>query len=87
MAFKRGYTDPETGEKSFVCCAVTNAATFSGVPNGTYIDAVTGQRKTVNNGSLSIEASGKGNMRCYVLSDNGYTGITGKIGEDGEYLK
>ncbi len=87
MAFKRGYTDPETGKKSFVCCAVTNAATFTGIPNGTYIDAVTGTQKVVNNGNLSIEASGKGNMRCYVLSSNGYEGITGKIGDTGKYLK
>ena len=87
MAFKRGYTDPNTGKKSFVCCAVTNAATFTGIPNGTYIDAVTGTKKVVSNGNLSIEASGKGNMRCYVLSSNGYNGITGKIGEAGKYLK
>ena len=87
MSFKRGYTDPETGEKSFCCVAVTNSATFSSIPNGTYIDAVTGDTKTVTNGTLSISASGKGNMRCYVLSDNGYTGISGKIGESGTYLK
>lgn len=87
MAYKRGYTDPETGEKSFVCVAVTDGATFSGIPNGTYIDAVTGDTKNVTNGTLSISASGKGNMRCYVLSSNGYTGISGQIGEAGTYLK
>lgn len=87
MAFKRGYTDSETGEKSFCCVAVTNAATFTGIPNGTYIDAVSGDVQTVTNGTLSIEASGKGNMRCYVLSNNGYTGIDGQIGEAGTYLR
>lgn len=87
LAYKRGYTDSETGEKSFVCVSVTDAATFTSIPNGTYIDAVTGDTKVVTNGTLSIEASGKGNMRCYVLSDNGYTGIDGQIGETGTYLK
>ena len=87
MCFKRGYTDPETGEKSFACVAVTNSATFSGIPNGTYIDAVTGDTKQVTGGTLSIPASGKGNCRVYVLSSNGYKGISGKIGGTTEYLK
>ena len=87
MAYKRGYTDAETGEKSFVCVTVTGSASFTGIPNGTYIDAVTGTTKTVTNGTLSIDAPGKGNIRAYVLCDNGYTGISGKIGTDGTYLK
>ncbi|MGN0456779.1 MAG: alpha-amylase family glycosyl hydrolase [Acutalibacteraceae bacterium] len=87
MAYKRGYTDAETGEKSFVCVTVTDSASFTGIPNGTYIDAVTGTTKTVTNGTLSIDAPGKGNIRAYVLCDNGYTGISGKIGTDGTYLK
>ncbi len=87
MCFKRGYTDPETGEKSFACVAVTNGATFSNIPNGKYIDAVTGDVKNVTNGTLSVSASGKGNCRVYVLSSNGYTGISGKIGNTTTYLK
>ncbi|MEE0265654.1 MAG: alpha-amylase family glycosyl hydrolase [Acutalibacteraceae bacterium] len=87
MCFKRGYTDPDTGEKSFACVAVTNGATFSGIPNGTYIDAVTGDTKNVTNGSLSVSAPGKGNCRVYVLSSNGYKGISGKIGGSSTYLK
>ncbi|GHU82012.1 hypothetical protein AGMMS50284_3130 [Clostridia bacterium] len=87
MAYKRAYTDPTTGEKSFACVAVTNGATFTGIPNGTYIDAVTGTTQTVSGGTLTVAAAGKGNMRVYVLSSNGYTGISGKIGTDGAYLK
>lgn len=87
MAFKRGYTDPNSGEKSFACVAVTNAATFNNIPNGTYIDAVTGDTKTVTNGKLTVAASGKGNCRVYVLSSNGYTGIDGQIGGTTTYLK
>jgi len=87
MAFKRRYTDATQGVDSFVCVAVTNAATFTGVPNGKYVDAVTGDIKNVTDGKLSIAASGKGNMRAYVLSSNGFTGIDGKIGDSGSYLK
>ncbi|GHU82010.1 hypothetical protein AGMMS50284_3120 [Clostridia bacterium] len=87
LSYKRGYTDPTTGSKSFACVAVTNGATFTGVPNGTYTEAVTGATQTVTNGTLTVAASGKGNARVYVLGTNGYTGISGKIGVDGAYLK
>ena len=84
MAFKRRYTGE--GEDSFVCVAITGGATFTGIPNGTYIDAVTGASKTVSNGTLTIEATGKGNMRVYVL-DGLATKAPGKVGEAGKYLK
>ncbi|MCX5190968.1 carbohydrate binding domain-containing protein [Streptomyces sp. NBC_00268] len=79
MAFKRRYTTGSTD--SFALITVTGDATFTGIPNGTYTDAVTGTAKTVSNGSLSVTAPGKGNLRIYVL--NG----PGKIGNDGPYLK
>lgn len=60
---------------------VTGGASFTGIPNGTYTDAVTGDMKSVSNGTLSVAAPGKGNLRVYVL--NG----PGKIGADGPYLK
>lgn len=85
MAFKRRYTGD--GVDSFVCVSVTNGATFTNIPNGKYIDAVTGDVKNVTNGTLSISAPGKGNMRVYVLSSNGFTGIDGQIGTAGTYLK
>jgi glycosidase len=66
MAFKRRYTDANVD--SFAVAAVSGDATFSGLPNGTYTDAVTGDVKTVTNGSLSINAPGKGNLRVYVLA-------------------
>jgi glycosidase len=79
MAYKRRYTSGSTD--SFALVTVTDAATYSGIPDGTYRDAVTGDVKTVTNGSLSVAAPGKGNLRVYVL--NG----PGKIGTDGPYLK
>lgn len=84
IAFKRRYTDSKTD--SFVCVAITGAATFKNIPNGTYQDAVTGTVKEVTDGTLKIEASGKGNMRVYVLNTE-LTKAPGKIGEDGTYLK
>lgn len=81
MAFKRRYTDASKGIDSFVLVTISSGATFTGIPNGKYVDAVTGDVKNVTNGTLSISLSGKGNARAYVL--NG----TGGIGESGTYLK
>ncbi|MGW4649928.1 carbohydrate binding domain-containing protein [Kitasatospora sp. NPDC004289] len=85
MAFKRRYT--ANGTDSFALVAVTNAATFSGIPNGTYKDAVTGDVKNVTNGTLAVAASGKGNLRVYVLDLGGANAAPGKVGADGPYLK
>ncbi|MFE0647177.1 carbohydrate binding domain-containing protein [Streptomyces sp. NPDC059534] len=79
MAYKRRYTSGATD--SFALVTVSGGATFSGVPNGTYTDAVTGDVRTVANGTLTVVAPGKGNLRVYVL--NG----PGKIGASGPYLK
>ncbi|MFD7877622.1 carbohydrate binding domain-containing protein [Streptomyces sp. NPDC059766] len=79
MAFKRRYTSGSTD--SFALVTVTGGATYTGIPDGTYRDAVTGDVKTVTGGTLTVAAPGKGNLRVYVL--NG----PGKIGSDGPYLK
>ena len=78
---RRRYTNEKEGVDSFVCVSITNGATFNNIPNGKYVDAITGDVKNVTNGTLSIPSVGKGNMRVYVL--NG----PGTIGEDGAYLK
>ncbi|MEV0968288.1 alpha-amylase family glycosyl hydrolase [Microtetraspora glauca] len=84
IAYKRRFTDGSVD--SFVLVTVSGNATFTGIPNGTYVDAVTGDSKTVTGGTLSINLSGKGNMRAYVLSLSGHP-APGKIGTDGPYLK
>ena len=84
IAFKRRYTDDNTD--SFVCVTITGKATFNNIPNGTYVDAITGTETKVTNGTLSIDAPGKGNMRVYVL-DTDKTPAPGKIGKDTTYLK
>lgn len=87
MAFKRRYTDTATGVDSFALVAVTGSATYTGVPNGTYKDAVTGDVKTVTGGTLSVAAPGKGNLRVYVLDLGGSNAAPGKVGAAGPYLK
>lgn len=79
MCYLRRYTSGSTD--SVACVAVTNGATFSGIPNGRYVDAVTGDVKQVSGGSLTVSAPGKGNMRVYVKD------LSGKIGDTGAYLK
>jgi len=83
ISFKRRYTDDNTD--SFACVAISGSATFSGVPNGTYVDAVTGDTKTVTNGTLSASVSGKGNMKVYVLSTS-KTPAPGRVIPNGKYL-
>lgn len=82
IAYKRRYTDSKTD--SFVCVAISGDATFSGVPSGTYVDVVTGD-KVQCSGTLNVSCQGQGNMRVYVLQTDGAP--NGKIGEDGTYLK
>jgi glycosidase len=83
FAFKRRYTDATTDSYALVC--ISGGATFSGIENGTYIDCVTGETKTVTNGTLSVSCSGKGNMRVYVLNTT-KTPAPGKVGVDGKYV-
>lgn len=83
MAYKRRYTDANTD--SFALVTVSGSATFNNIPNGTYVDCVTGDTRKVTNGTLSAECSGKGNLRVYVL-DTDKTKAPGKVGQDGKYL-
>ncbi|AEI40690.1 carbohydrate binding domain-containing protein [Paenibacillus mucilaginosus] len=86
IAYKRRYTDTAKGIDSFALITVSASAAFSGIPNGTYKDAVTGDVKTVTDGKLTASVSGQGNLRVYVLDLPGNP-APGKIGEAGPYLK
>ncbi|WP_103528766.1 carbohydrate binding domain-containing protein [Streptomyces sp. SM12] len=87
MAFKRRYTDAATGVDSFALVTVSGAATFRSVPNGRYVDAVSGDVRNVTDGSLSVTAPGKGNARVYVLDLGGDNDAPGRVGESGPYLR
>jgi hypothetical protein len=79
MAFKRRRTSD--GTDSFALVTVSGGALYTGIPNGTYTDAVTGDTRTVSDGRLTVAAPGKGNLRVSAL------GGTGKIGTAGPHLK
>lgn len=84
MAFIRRYTAGSVD--SVACVAISGGATFNNIPNGTYIDAVTGDTKTVTNGTLTVSSLAKANMRVYVLK-NSSSKVNGRIGAVGSYLK
>ncbi|MGY3062578.1 glycosidase [Streptomyces sp. TE3672] len=86
MAYKRRYTDTASGTDSFALVTVTGAADYTGIPNGTYRDSVTGDTRVVSDGKLSVGAPGKGNLRVYVLDLGGKNAAPGRIGAPGPYL-
>ena len=88
MAYVKRYTNASEGIDSLALVAITDGATFKNIPNGKYIDAVSGDVKEVTNGTLTASVSGKGDMAVYVCCASGFTPISGKIGPDGQtYLK
>ncbi len=88
MAYIRRYTNAEEGVDSLALVTISGGATFKNIPNGKYVDAVTGDIQNVTNGTLSVSNVGKANMRVYVACGSGFTGIDGAIGEtDLTYLK
>ena len=86
MAYIRRFTDASKGVDSLALVSISGGATFKNIPNGTYIDAVTGDVQTVSNGTLSVGSLSKANMRVYVCCADGFKGIDGKIGGDTAYL-
>lgn len=84
MAFARRYVQGDLD--SFCCVAVSGGASFSGIPNGTYVDLVSGRRVDVSGNYLGTDSIGKGNLRVYVL-ENASTGPLGQIGDSLRYLR
>lgn len=75
-AYKRAYKD------SYALVALNGGASFTSVPNGTYVDIVTGQSYNVTGGSVTVTApEGKGQLRVLVKDWKG-----GKVGEDGKFI-
>lgn len=73
-AFKRAYKD------SYALVAVNGGATFTGCPEGTYTDLVTG--KTYTGSTITVDApQNQGQLRVLVKDWKG-----GKVGEDGKFI-
>lgn len=80
MSYVRRYTDDNTDSLALV--SISSGATFKNIPNGKYVDAVTGDVKYVTDGTLTVPELAKANMRVYVCCASGFTGIDGQIGGD-----
>ncbi|MDO4419069.1 MAG: alpha-amylase family glycosyl hydrolase [Ruminococcus sp.] len=80
MAYIRRYTNAAEGVDSLALVTVSGGATFKNIPNGKYVDAVTGDVQNVTNGTLTANCSGQGNLRVYVCCASGFDGIDGAIG-------
>ena len=86
MAYIRRFTDATVDSLALV--TVSGGATFKGIPNGKYIDAITGDVQNVTNNTLTVSSIGVANARVYVCCAQGFTGINGAIGETNlTYLK
>lgn len=85
MSYVRRYTDDNTDSLALV--SISSGATFKNIPDGKYIDAVTGDVKYVTDGTLTVPELAKANMRVYVCCASGFTGIDGQIGGDSAYAK
>ena len=75
MKFVRRYT--AGGVDSLAVVAISGGASFSGLPSGTYVDLVSGNRVSCS-GTLNVSVSGQGNYAVYVL-ENSSTGTLSKI--------
>lgn len=64
MSYVRRYTDDNTDSLALV--SISSGATFKNIPNGKYVDAVTGDVKYVTDGTLTVPELAKANMRVYV---------------------
>ena len=87
MSYIRRYTNADEGVDSLALVTISSGATFKNIPNGTYIDAVTGDVQNVTNSTLTVPSIGTANMRVYVCCASGFTGIDGAIGGSSDYLK
>lgn len=85
MSYVRRYTDDNTDSLALV--SISSGATFKNIPNGKYVDAVTGDVKYVTDGTLTVPELAKANIRVYVCCASGFTGIDGQIGGDSAYAK
>ena len=54
MAYKRRFTDSESGVDSFALVTVSGSATFKNILNGKYVDAITGEIINIENIKISL---------------------------------
>lgn len=75
MSYMKRYTSGSIDSIALV--SVSGGTNFSGIPSGTYVDLVSGNRVT-SSGSLNVSVSGQGNLAVYV-QENSSSGALGQI--------
>lgn len=80
MSFVRDYNNGESYAVVGLAMGGDQDITVGNVRNGSYVDAVTGNRINVSNGSISFHVRGN-SAGIYVLNGSG------RIGDDGVYLR
>jgi hypothetical protein len=80
MSFVRDYNNQESYAVVGLATGNGQSISVSGVPNGTYRDAVTGNTINVGNGTLAFNVQSN-SIGAYVLDG------PGKVGEHGRYLR
>ena len=76
MSFVRRYTQGNTDSLAVV--SISNGCTFTGLPNGTYVDVISGRTYTVSNGALTTSLSNQGDVAVYVYQNSTHPNL-GKI--------
>jgi glycosidase len=83
MAFVKRYTSGSID--SVAAVAISSSYNFTGLPDGTYVDVVSGATKVVSGGTLSVSGLSQAKMAVYVLQ-NASSGTLSKIGGSTTYL-
>jgi len=79
IAFIRRYTDEDADIDSLALVTLTDGATFKNIPNGKYVDAVSGDVKSVTNGTLTVPAPTSTGLAVYVCCADGFTGLDAEL--------
>ena len=77
MAFIRRYTDADIDSLALV--TLSGGAVFKNIPNGKYVDAVSGNEITVTNGTLTVQSPGSAGLAVYVCCADGFTGLDAEL--------
>ena len=77
IAFIRRYTGIDNGVNidSLALVTLGAGATFKHIPNGLYVDAVSGNSINVTNGTLVVGSMSQEDLAVYVCCADGFTGI------------
>jgi len=79
MAFIKRYTNAAEGIDSLALVAISGGATFKNIPNGRYVDAVSGNVIDVTNGTLAVSGVATGDLAVYVCCADGFTGLDAQL--------